>query len=129
MSLKNLLLFVFVLTSYALFSQERSVTKKEVRQLLHSSDSCLYKSDYKNSLSFSSKALDFALEMKDDDLIGRSYNTIAGNYEEIVEIDKALEYYNKSVHHFQKAKNDTLKAAVFNNIGNIYFFRKKTFKI
>ncbi|PKP14585.1 MAG: hybrid sensor histidine kinase/response regulator, partial [Bacteroidetes bacterium HGW-Bacteroidetes-23] len=110
---KNLLLFIFVLTSYALFSQEKIVTKKEVLQLLNSSDSCLYKSDYKNSLSFSRKALNFALELKNDDLIARSYNTIAGNYEEIVEIDKALEYYDKSVYHFEKASNDTLKAAVF----------------
>lgn len=124
---KNLLLFIFVLTSYALFSQEKIVTKKEVLQLLNSSDSCLYKSDYKNSLSFSRKALNFALELKNDDLIARSYNTIAGNYEEIVEIDKALEYYDKSVYHFEKASNDTLKAAVFNNIGNIYFYRKKDF--
>jgi len=128
MSPKTALLFIFLATSFVLSSQEKSITKKEVRQLLHSSDSCLYKSDYKNSLSFSSKALDFALEMKDDDLIGRSYNTIAGNYEEIVEIDKALEYYDKSVYHFRKAVNDTLKAAVYNNIGNIYFFRKKDFK-
>jgi signal transduction histidine kinase len=127
MSPKKILFYILLLSSYVLFSQEKSITKKEVRQLLHSSDSCLYKSDYKNSLSFSSIALNFALEMKDDDLIGRSYNTIAGNYEEIVEIDKALEYYDKSVHHFQKAKNDTLKAAVFNNIGNIYFFRKKDY--
>jgi signal transduction histidine kinase len=127
MSPKKSLLFILVLSSCVLFSQERSVTKNEVRQLLHSSDSCLFKSDYKNSLSFSRRALDLSLEMKDDNLIGRSYNTIAGNYEEIVEIDKALEYYNKSIYHFQKAGNDTLKAAVLNNIGNIYFFRKKDF--
>jgi signal transduction histidine kinase/Tfp pilus assembly protein PilF len=107
------------------FSQQKNVTQKEVLQLLNSSDSCLYKSDYKNSLSFSSKALNFALEMENDNLIARSYNSIAGNYEEIMEIDKALEYYNKAVFHFEKASNDTLKAAVFNNIGNIYFFRKK----
>jgi len=125
---RNLLLFILVLTSFPLFSQEREVTKKEVFKLLNSSDSCLYKSDYKNSLTFSSKALDYALTMKDDDLIARSYNTIAGNYEEIVEIDKALEYYQKSLFHFEKASNDTLKGAVFNNIGNIYFYRKKDFE-
>lgn len=125
---RKLLFYTLILPTCLLFSQERSMTKKDVRQLLHSSDSCLYKSDYKNSLLFSSKALDLAIEMKDDDLIGRSYNTIAGNYEEIVEIDKALEYYDKSVHHFKKAGNDTLKAAVYNNIGNIYFFRKKEYE-
>lgn len=128
MSPRKLLFYFFILPTCLLFSQERSMTKREVRQLLHSSDSCLYKSDYKNSLLFSSKALDLAIEMKDDDLIGRSYNTIAGNYEEIMEIDKALEYYEKSVHHFKKAGNDTLKAAVFNNIGNIYFFRNKEYE-
>ncbi|MFN4198892.1 MAG: tetratricopeptide repeat protein, partial [Flavobacterium sp.] len=128
MSPRKLLFYLLILPTCLLFSQERSLTKREVLQLLHSSDSCLYKSDYKNSLLFSSKALDFAIEMKDDDLIGRSYNTIAGNYEEIMEIDKALEYYEKSVYHFKKAGNDTLKAAVFNNIGNIYFFRKKEYE-
>jgi len=122
---KNLLQFLFILCTFVSFSQQKNVTQKEVLQLLNSSDSCLYKSDYKNSLSFSSKALNFALEMENDNLIARSYNSIAGNYEEIMEIDKALEYYNKAVFHFEKASNDTLKAAVFNNIGNIYFFRKK----
>lgn len=122
---KNLLQFLFILCTFVSFSQQKNVTQKEVLQLLNSSDSCLYKSDYKNSLSFSSKALNFALEMENDNLIARSYNSIAGNYEEIMEIDKALEYYDKAIFHFEKASNDTLKAAVFNNIGNIYFFRKK----
>jgi signal transduction histidine kinase/CheY-like chemotaxis protein len=127
MPYRSLLLFILVFTSNVLFSQGKNVTKKEVRQLLHSADSCLFKSDYKNSLSYSSEALNLALELKNNDLIARSYNSIAGNYEEIMEIDKALEYYDKSIHHFEKASNDTLKAAVFNNIGNIYFYRNKDF--
>ncbi len=127
MSPKNLLQFFFIIGSTVCFSQEENITPKEVLKLLNSSDSCLYKSDYRNSLSYASKALNFAVEMDNDNLIARSYNSIAGNYEEIMEIDKALEYYDKAVFYFEKASNDTLKAAVINNIGNIYFFRKKDF--
>lgn len=127
MSPKNLLQFFFILSPFVCFSQKENITPTEVLKLLNSSDSCLYKSDYRNSLSYASKALNFAVEMNNDNLIARSYNSIAGNYEEIMEIDKALEYYDKAVFHFEKASNDTLKAAVINNIGNIYFFRKKDF--
>lgn len=125
MSPKNLLSIIFILTTNALFSQQSTISTKEVYKLIKSADSCLYKSDYKNSLFYSSKALKFAYEIENDNLIARSYNSIAGNYEEIMEIDKALEYYDKAIYHFEKASNDTLKAAVLNNIGNIYFFRKK----
>lgn len=126
-SLFLLYLLLLIQFSETIHAQDAFITKKEVIRLLNSSDSCLYKSDYKNSLSYSSKALNFALIMEDNNLIARSYNTIAGNYEEIMEIDKALEYYDKSIKYFKKGKNDTLQGAVLNNIGNIYFYRKKAF--
>ncbi|MBC8882533.1 tetratricopeptide repeat protein [Flavobacterium piscinae] len=53
-----------------------------------------------------------------------SYNSIAGNYEEILEEDKALDFYKKAVVYSEKASNDTLKNWFYNNIGNIYLYRK-----
>ncbi|WP_333694886.1 response regulator [Flavobacterium sp.] len=126
---KNLLLGLAVLLLMNIAVAQNSLPpEKEVRKLLNSADSCLYKSDYKNSLDFSSKALNEALNLNDNDLIARSYNTLAGNFEEMLETDKALDYYNKALFHFDKARNDTLIGAVYNNIGNIYFYRKNDFK-
>jgi signal transduction histidine kinase/ActR/RegA family two-component response regulator/Tfp pilus assembly protein PilF len=124
MSQKILYLLLVVLVSFSTLSQENSVQRKEVLNLLSTSDSLLFISNYKQSLLLSNDALKKAILLKNDNLIALSYNSIAGTYEEILEEDKALEFYNKAIFHSNKAGNDTLKIWFYNNIGNIYLYRK-----
>jgi signal transduction histidine kinase len=84
----------------------------------------MFKTKYKQSLLLSNEALKKAIQLKNDNLIALSYNSIAGNYEEILEEDKALNFYKKAVDYSEKASNDTLKIWFYNNIGNIYLYRK-----
>lgn len=121
---KILLILLFLFTFQSSFSQNYKLTKKEVFSLLAKSDSCMFKSNYKQSLSLSFKALNNALELNDNKLISLAYNSIAVTYEEILEEDKALDYYKKAIFHTDKAGNDTLKIWFYNNIGNIYLYRK-----
>lgn len=124
MSQKILLILLFLFSFQSTFSQKDKLTKKEVFSLLAKSDSLMFKSNYKQSLSLSYKALNHALELNDNKLISLAYNSIAGTYEEILEEDKALDYYKKAIFHTDKAGNDTLKIWFYNNIGNIYLYRK-----
>ncbi|WP_415060208.1 ATP-binding protein [Flavobacterium sp.] len=124
------ILFIFLLFYNVAFSQSSSngKSKKEVLQFLSVSDSLLLKADYKNSLVSSNKALTKAIQLNENNLIALSYNSIGGVYEEILEIDKALGYYDKAIQYSDKAKNDTLKIWFYNNIGNIYLYRKNDAK-
>ncbi|WP_026711273.1 ATP-binding protein [Flavobacterium filum] len=124
------ILFIFLLLYNVAFSQSSSngKSKKEVLQFLSVSDSLLLKADYKNSLVSSNKALTKAIQLNENNLIALSYNSIGGVYEEILEIDKALGYYDKAIQYSDKAKNDTLKIWFYNNIGNIYLYRKNDAK-
>lgn len=117
-----LLLSIFL--SFSVFSQEKKVTREDVLNLLITSDSLMFKTKYKQSLLLSNEALKKAKQLKNDNLIALSYNSIAGNYEEILEEDKALDFYKKAVVYSEKASNDTLKNWFYNNIGNIYLYRK-----
>ncbi|MBN8566341.1 MAG: response regulator, partial [Flavobacteriales bacterium] len=124
------ILFIFLLLYNLAFSQSSSngKSKKEVLQFLSVSDSLLLKADYKNSLVSSNKALTKAIQLNENNLIALSYNSIGGVYEEILEIEKALGYYDKAIQYSDKAKNDTLKIWFYNNIGNIYLYRKNDAK-
>ena len=124
------ILFIFLLLVNVAFSQSLSnrKSKKEVMKLLSVSDSLLLKADYKNSLLSSNKALTKAIQLNENNLIALSYNSIGGVYEEIFEIDKALGYYDKAIQYSDKAKNDTLKIWFYNNIGNIFLYRKNDAK-
>ncbi len=124
------ILFIFLLLVNVAFSQSLSngKSKKEVMKFLSVSDSLLLKADYKNSLLSSNKALTKAIQLNENNLIALSYNSIGGVYEEILEIDKALGYYDKAIQYSDKAKNDTLKIWFYNNIGNIFLYRKNDVK-
>lgn len=125
MSQKILLFIILLLFFQVSFSQNEKVTKKEIFSLLKKSDSLLLQSNYKKSIELSYQALNNAFELKDDYLIAIAYNSVAGNYEEILEDNKALALYEKAISYSEKAGNDTLKIWFNNNIGNVYLNRKK----
>jgi len=126
---QKILLFVFLLYTFQVgFSQNEKSTKEDILGFLKESDSLLLQSKYKESITLSYKALNQSLELDDKDLIAMSYNSVAGNYEEILEDNKALALYEKAIDYAEKAKNDTLKIWFYNNIGNIYLNRKKNYE-
>ena len=63
----------------------------------------------KNHLVTSRLALHYAINAKDDYLIAISYNTIAANFDELSEFDKAIFFYKKGLSHANKTNNDTIK--------------------
>lgn len=126
---QKILLFLFLLFTFQVsFSQNEKLTKKEVFALLTKSDSLILQSKYKESIALSYDALNHSFNLKDNTLIAISYNSVAGNYEEILEDNKALALYEKAIDYANKAKNDTLKIWFYNNIGNIYLNRKKNYE-
>ncbi len=83
---------------------------------------------FKESLSLAREALKRGISAKDNEQIAAAYNTIAGNYEELSENDKAIANYRKALAYAGRTSNDSIKGWYNNNIGNIYIFEIGNFE-
>ena len=123
---------IFTLLMLVLFgsavAQKAPYSAKSIDNLNDKADKYLTSLNFKESLRYSREALKQAVFLKDNYRIAYAYNTIAGNYDELSENDKAIYYYSKGLSYANKTKNDTLKNWLNNNLGNMYFFEKKQYE-
>ncbi|CAM3415000.1 response regulator [Flavobacterium chungbukense] len=98
-------------------------TDKLVKQAL----AYFRESNFEKSLILSRTALNAATLQKDNCLIARSYNIIAANYNAVSEFDKSIFFYKKSLGYANKTSNDSLKANIYNNLGNMHCFDRGEF--
>ena len=82
----------------------------------------------RESLLYSQQLLEYALKRNKYDMAAASYNIIGLNFEEFGDLKKSIQYYNSGVSYAQLAKNDTIENYLYNNIGNLYYFRLKDSK-
>jgi len=122
-----LLFFLFLLLPKA-YSQSETLSKKEISKLVKQADRYLKEADFENSLIISKQALSQAIAIDDKEILAASYNIIAANYYELLELDKAILFYNKGLSYANQTDNDTLKNKLYNNLGNLYFFEKKQYQ-
>lgn len=123
-----LIFLVFFGASVQALCQPSASEKNAVSRLISQADVEMSEFHYKESLQLSRKALKQAISLKDDYLISQAYNTIAGNYDELDEPEKAISYYNKALFFANRTDNDTLKNWVNNNLGNMYSFKSKQYE-
>lgn len=109
-------------------AQTSPYTAKGIDQLNDKADKFLTDLNFRQSLRYSREALKQAISLKDNFRIAYAYNTIAGNYDELSENDKAIYYYNKGLSYANRTENDTLKNWLNNNLGNMHFFEKKNYE-
>lgn len=128
MVLSRIVVLVSIFCCGICFPQSSGYSKKEITELTDKADEYLTKLDFKESLLYSREALKRAIYIKDDYLIATAYNTIAGNFDELSENDKAVANYQKGLFHASRTDNDSLKGWLNNNLGNMYFFEKKEYR-
>lgn len=80
------------------------------------------------SLMYSQQLLEYSLKRNKFDMVAASYNIIGLNFEEFGDLKKSIQYYNSGVSYALLAKNDTIENYLYNNIGNLYYFRLKDSK-
>ena len=130
MHLKRIVFLVIVSLhyfTYSLVAQTNSLSKKEITNLTNQASQYLKVANFSKSLEVSKVALRKAIESKDFLSTTISYNTIAANYAELAQFDKAIYYYDKAMVYANKINNDTLTNKINNNLGNIYCFEKKQY--
>ncbi len=107
------------------FVQTKTLSKVEITKLTKQATAYRTSANFEKSLATSRIALHYSFAIKDDYLIATSYNSIALNYDELSEYDKAIFYFNKGLSYANKIDNDKLKDWLNNNLGNIYCFNIK----
>lgn len=123
-----LLVILLLCLSNKFYSQTKPISKKEILKLSDDAVKLMREGHHEKSLTLSRITLNYALTAKDANLIAKSYNTIAANFDELTEPDKALFYYNKGLIYAEKTTNGELKNWLYNNLGNIYCFNKKEYE-
>ncbi|WP_231129644.1 ATP-binding protein [Flavobacterium sufflavum] len=122
-----MLFILFLGTTNLLFSQTKDSLKKQTSILTQEATQLMKAENFEKSLILSRQALSQALILKDDNLIAMCYNTIAANFDQLAEFEKALFYYKKGVIYANRTNNNHLKNWLNNNLGNIYCFDKKEY--
>jgi signal transduction histidine kinase/CheY-like chemotaxis protein len=122
--IRILLFFLFSLKMFSNvpIANTDTPSRKAILKLTVVATNKLAESKFEQSLATARLALRYAIDRNDDEFIARSYNTIAANFEELSEIDKAVFYYKKGLSYADKTNNDTIKNSLNNNIGNVYCF-------
>ncbi len=126
--IRTFMAYAALIFSFFSFAQTETMSKKDITKLTEKADKYLTELKFKESLLYSREALKQAILIKDDYLIATAYNTIAGNYDELSESDKAIDIYKKALAYANRTDNDSIKGWLNNNLGNMYFFEKKQYK-
>lgn len=131
MLVKHLLVILLLASNFSTLSvlaQSNIPSKSKVTAIAKEAKELMKVGNHEQSLIKSRLALSQAILLKDDNLIAGSYNTIAANFDQLSEYDKASYYYQKGLTYANKTNNDMLKNWLNNNLGNIYCFDKKQYK-
>jgi len=122
---RRIILFTIYLLLFANLSFSQDDIKKirtEIYPHICNADALLFDAKYYESFQEAKKGLNLAYQHQQYDYIAMLYNTIAGCNEELLNTDKAIEYYKKALFYVDKTDNDTIKDWINNNIGNVYNF-------
>ena len=60
-------------------------------------------------------------------LASKAYNLIGLNFDEFSDPQKAIDFYKKGIQMALRTDNDTIKSWLYNNLGNVYCYRKIDF--
>ena len=123
------ILLLFCLFSNSLLGQTPIKKETDIKKLIDNAIDYWYNDQYELSLRKAKKALDQSIAIKNDNLIAESYNVIGVNFDDLVQLDKAMFYYKQGLKYAKGTNNSVLKSKLNNNIANIYFFEQKKYQL
>ncbi|MGA9639417.1 ATP-binding protein [Flavobacterium sp.] len=122
-----LLFLLLALPSYSSYSQNNLQSQHNTTLLVKEATKLMIDGKHEESLIKSRLALKESIILKNNNLIASCYNTIAANFDQLTEFEKAFFYYKKGLIYAEKTNNNILKNWLNNNIANIYCFDKKEY--
>lgn len=123
MKAKLYYILFFLILPKIFFAQVVVNNRVEAKNVLQKAISDLNALNCKSSLENAQKVLQYALNNDDYSFCAKAYNIIGLNYEEFSDLKKALYFYNEGVKYALKANDIQQLEYLYNNTGNLYFFR------
>ena len=117
------ILFFFLIFSKYTFAKSIVNNREEAKKTLQKAIDDLNDLNCKSSLDNAQKVLEFALKNDEYSFSAKAYNIIGLNYEEFSDLKKALYYYNEGIKYALKANDVQQLDYLYNNTGNLFFFR------
>ena len=93
----SFLLVLICCSTNLLYSNTEIEAKNDIKNLIKKATDLMRNEKYEESLLLSRKILSDAIAKKDNNLIALNYNTIATNFDQLGEYEKASFYYRKSL--------------------------------
>lgn len=121
-------IFLMLLFCIPVMGQKKNLNEKELLKLYKESTANYKNGKYEESLIQARLLLNYSILTQNDYQISKAYNIIAANFDELLEPEKALYYYKKSLIYAENSNNLELQNWIYNNIGNIYCFDKKRYE-
>lgn len=127
---RHLMTFITLMLLYCIpvTGQKKNLNEKELLKLYKESTANFKNGKYEESLIQARLLLNYSILSQNDYQISKAYNIIAANFDELLEPEKALYYYKKSLIYAENSNNLELQNWIYNNIGNIYCFDKKQYE-
>ncbi len=127
--LKRYFFIIFLSVSFqGLVAQVNDTDSAKSKELLKKAGKSFLDLECQKSLNFAKASLEISLKNEDYLQSAKAYNLIGLNFEEFSDYKKAIEFYHKGLEFANKTTNDTVKGWLYNNLGNVYCYRKINFK-
>lgn len=101
---------------------------KSVEKKIKEAKEALVELNTVRSMNLAQEALNSAFLLENNSLKAKTYMIFGCNFIEFADTKKAKEYFFKSIHYANLAKNDTIKDLVYNNIGAVYAYYENNFE-
>ncbi|MDI9310960.1 MAG: response regulator [Limnohabitans sp.] len=120
--------FLWLLLLPTIFYAQQKPSVKSVEKQIKEARNALTELETEKSMDIAQNALSSAFLLNNNSLIAKAYMVFGCNFIEFADTKKAKEYFFKSIHYANLAKNDTIKDLVYNNIGAVYSYYENNFE-
>ncbi|GER58688.1 histidine kinase [Patiriisocius marinus] len=113
-----ILLLVVIISPFISNSQTSPQTLRTLDSLYESTHRLSYNYDYAGAIAESDGLIKLSIDQKNDHYTSLGYSRLGAIYLSMKDSINCFDFYNRSLEFAKKAKNDTVIADVYNDIGN-----------
>lgn len=128
--LKNrvLLSLLWLMPMFSTYAQDQEIKGDSLKKLYHDSYEALERYDYATIIDQSAQLIKLASKKQDTKYLYRGYQMLGIAYQDLEDLKRARENYEKALEYALQIPNDTILMGAYNNLGNIFSEDKETVK-
>lgn len=108
------------------YSQDQKITSDTLRKLDKFLNEAIERYDYSTAIDYSAHLIDLASKEKDVKYLYRGYRILGITYQNLNDLERARENYEKALEYALHTDNDTILMGAYNNLGNVFSENKET---